>query len=425
MLDINLIRENPQRVVQALKVRGEDEFVVAHIRALDARWREDLARCETLKAERNRESKRIGKLPAGQGRDELIERMRTVGDQVKELDASSAELREQIDALMLGVPNVPVDGVPEGADEEANVVVRVEGTAPEFDFAPKAHWDLGPELGILDFERGARLSGSRFYVLMREGAQLQRALINWMLDEHLNRHGFVEAYPPFMVRSDCLRGTGQLPKFGDNLYHDAEEDLWLIPTAEVPLTNLHGGEILAEDDLPLRYTAYTACFRREKMSAGKDVRGIKRGHQFDKVEMVMYCTPEQSDAELAHLLNAAEDVCRGLELPYRVKELCTGDLCFQARRSYDVEVYAAGCDEWLEVSSCSDCGDFQARRANIRYRPTGGGGPGFVHTLNGSGLALPRTLIAVIENYQQADGSVVVPDALRPYMRGLERIEPK
>jgi seryl-tRNA synthetase len=298
------------------------------------------------------------------------------------------------------------------------------GELPEFDFEPKAHWDLGPALGILNFEQGVKITGSRFYVLSGAGARLQRALIAWMLDLHA-RQGYTEKYTPFMVKEATLFGSGQLPKFVDNLYHDHEEDLWMVPTAEVPLTGLHMDDILEETDLPLHYTAYTPCFRREKMSAGRDVRGIKRGHQFDKVEMYKYCKPEDSDAELEKMRLDAEQTCAELGLTYRVLQLSTGDLGFAARITYDLEVWAPGCGEWLEASSVSNVGDFQARRANIRYRPDEGGRPQFVHTLNGSGLGMPRTLIAVLETYQQADGSVNVPEVLRPWMGGIDVIRPQ
>ncbi len=425
MLDMNLIRESPDGLKEGLRKVGEDPAAIDRLRELDAEWRELVAQSEEMKAERNRQSKVIGGMEGGAERDDLIARMRQVGDKIGGLDARAAELREQIDDLMLRVPNTPHEDVPPGLEEEDDLVVRTQGELPAFDFKPRPHWELGPELGILDFERGVKLSGSRFYVLMGDGSRLQRALINWMLDLHVGEHGYVEASPPFIVAGRCLVGTGQLPKFKDNLYRDVEDDLWLIPTAEAPLTNLHRDEVLAEQELPRHYCAYTPCFRREKMSAGKDVRGIKRGHQFDKVEMVKYVRPDTSEEELQKLVANAEDVCKGLGLPYRVRELCCGQMSFQASHSYDVEVWAAGCEEWLEVSSCSNCGDFQARRANIRYRPADGGRPRFVHTLNGSGVALPRTVIAVLENYQQADGTVIVPEALRSYMGGLERIGPQ
>ncbi len=425
MLDIRLFREAPDAVREGLRKAGEAPEAVDQVRDLDERWRGLVAQSEQLKAERNRESQRIGRMEPGQEREGLIRRMRTVGERIKELDSRAEAARAELDDLLLQLPNIPHPDAPVGPDEEANVVVRTEGELTEFDFEPKPHWELGPELGILDFDRGAKLSGSRFYVMMRQGSRLQRALINWMLDLHVSEHGYTEVYPPFVVNPECLLGAGQLPKFSGNLYRDAEDDLWLIPTAEVPLTNLHREEILEEADLPLYYTAYTACFRREKMSAGKDVRGIKRGHQFDKVELVKLTSPDRSEAELQKLVGEAEDVCRALGLPYRVKELSTGDMSFAAQRAYDIEVWAAGCGEWLEVSSCSNCGDFQARRCNTRYRPAGGEGTQFVHTLNGSGIALPRTVIAILENGQQPDGTVVLPEVIRPYMGGMERIEPQ
>jgi seryl-tRNA synthetase len=303
-------------------------------------------------------------------------------------------------------------------------VIRAVGEPRAFDFEPRPHWDLGPALGILDFERGVKITGSRFYVLSGAGARLQRALIAWMIELH-RQQGYLEKYTPFVVREQTLLAAAQLPKFRENLYHDAEEDLWLVPTAEVPLTGMHVDEILEGESLPRRYVAYTPCFRREKMSAGRDVRGIKRGHQFDKVEMYIFCRPEESDAELERMIADAEATCAGLGLSYRVKALCTGDLGFAARKTYDVEVWAPGCGEWLEVSSVSNCGEFQARRASARFRREPGARPEMLHTLNGSGLALPRTLIAVLENYQRADGCVEVPEALRPWLGGLEVIGPE
>jgi seryl-tRNA synthetase len=311
--------------------------------------------------------------------------------------------------------------VPVGPDESRNVVVRQEGEPRAFDFEPLPHWDLGPTLDIIDFERGVKLSGTRFYVLKGLGARLQRALITWMLDVHLAQ-GYTEIYPPYMVRQEMMVGAAQLPKFADNIYHDAEEDYWLIGTAEIPLTNLHRDEILEPGALPLKYMAYSACFRREKMSAGRDVRGMKRGHQFDKVEMYKLVEPETSYDELETMIHDAESVCQGLGIAYRLVQMCTGDLGFQAAAKYDLEMWAPGAEEWLEVSSVSNCTDFQARRANLRYRPERGAKPRYVHTLNGSGLALPRVMIAVLENYQQADGSIAVPEVLRPYMGGIEVI---
>jgi seryl-tRNA synthetase len=303
------------------------------------------------------------------------------------------------------------------------VVLRMEGEPRSIDFQPQPHWELGPALGVLDFERGVKITASRFYVLSGGGARLQRALIAWMLDLH-TRQGYREIYPPFLVREQTLFAAGQLPKFRENLYRDYEEDLWLVPTAEVPLTGLHMDEIVEGAALPLHYTAYTACFRREKMSAGRDVRGIKRGHQFDKVEMYTFCTPEESESEFERMLRHAEETCAQLGLAYRVVALCTGEVSFSATKTYDIEVWAPGCGEWLEVSSISNCVDFQARRANARFRPEPGAKPRFMHTLNGSGLGLPRTLIAVLENYQRADGSVVVPEVLLPWMGGIDTLRP-
>jgi seryl-tRNA synthetase len=422
MLDIRLFREQPDFVREGMAKVGESPQVVDRVLALDSDWRGLTAEAEELKAERNRGSKQVAALPAGPEREALVAHMRSIGGRISDLDGRSSAVRVELDELMLNVPNLPHQRAPVGADESGNVVVRTWGEPREFAHPARAHWEIGPELGLLDFDRGVKLSGSRFYVLLGQGAHLQRALISWMLDLHVQQHGYTEVYPPFVVRADCLVGTGNLPKFAGNLYHDVEDDVWLIPTAEVPLTNLHRDEILAEDELPKRYTAYSACFRRERMHAGTDVRGIKRGHQFDKVELVRYCTPEVSDDELEKLIADAEDVCRRLELPYRVVEMCTGDLSFTACRKFDIEVWAPGCEEWLEVSSCSGFRDFQARRAGIRYRRSDGTVE-HVHTLNGSGLALPRVMIAILENYQQADGSIEVPREVRPYMGGLGRIE--
>jgi seryl-tRNA synthetase len=348
--------------------------------------------------------------------------MRTVGDRIGALDEELRGVESALNDIAATIPNIPDPRTPYGKDEEENVVVRIVGEPRPFDFEPKPHWDLGPALGIINFEQGVKITGSRFYVLSGAGARLQRALIAYMLDLH-TRQGYTEKYTPFMVKAETLFGAGQLPKFQDNLYRDHEEDLWMVPTAEVPLTGLHMNDILEEAQLPLHYTAYTPCFRREKMSAGRDVRGIKRGHQFDKVEMYMFCKPEESDSALEKMVADAEATCAGLGLTYRVKQLCTGDLGFGSRITYDIEAWAPGVAEWLEVSSVSNVGDFQARRANIKYRPADGSRARFVHTLNGSGLGMPRTLIAVMENYQQADGSIVVPEALRPWMGGIEKID--
>lgn len=424
MLDLTFIRQNPDQVKQTL-INLNTEAPIDEILQLDERRREILQSVEQLRAERNTGSKEIGNLMR-QGERDAAEAIKTRMSQIaKEIDTFDEELRQvenNLNTHLLYVPNMPLPEVPVGPDEEHNRIVAEKGTKPTFDFEPQPHWDLGETMGLIDFERGVKLSGSRFYVLKGLGARLQRALITWMLDVHTQQHGYTEIYPPFMVREHCLVGTGNLPKFGDNLYRDAKEDFWLIPTAEVPVTNLYRDEILDEADLPIYHVAYTPCFRREKMSAGRDVRGIKRGHQFDKVEMVKFVTPESSRAELDKLVNDAEDICQQLGLPYRIVQMCTGDLSFVAAIKFDLELWAPGSEDWLEVSSCSLFTDFQARRANIRYRPTDGGRPRFVHTLNGSGLALPRVVIAILENYQQADGSVVVPEVLRPYLGGLEVI---
>jgi len=422
VLDINLIRENPDIVRDALRKRQADPQPVDQVLKLDDERRTLIQQVEALKAERNTVSKEIGRMKDQGARQEKIDTMRAVGEQIDALDQNLRQIEEQLDRLMSEIPNIPDPGVPLGADESENVIIKTVGQLPEYDFTPQPHWDLGPALGIINFEQGVKVTGSRFYVLSGVGARLQRALIAWMLDVHIQQ-GYTEKYTPFMVKSDVLYGAGQLPKFAGNLYKDHEEDLWMVPTAEVPLTGLHMEDILDEGQLPLHYTAYTPCFRREKMSAGRDVRGIKRGHQFDKVEMYKYCKPDDSPAEFEKMVADAEQVCADLGLTYRINQLCTGDLGFGARITYDIEVWAPGCGEWLEVSSISNVGDFQARRANIRYRPEGGGRTRFVHTLNGSGLGMPRTMIAVLENYQQADGSVLVPDVLKPWMGGIELIE--
>ncbi len=422
MLDIALIREQPERVKATLLSRNEDPSQVDTILALNAQRRELLQKVEALRAERNRVSKEISRLRDQVKRERLIAEMRQVGDRIGGLEEQLHQVESDLRKAMLAMPNPPHASVPVGPDETHNVVVREWGEPQEFDFEPVPHWDLGPELGILDFERGVKLAGSRFYVLRGAGARLQRALIAWMLDVHVREHGYTEIYPPFVVKEECMWGAGELPKFADNIYHDVEDDLWLIPTAEVPLTNLHRDEILTGGDLPLRYVAYSACFRREKMSAGRDVRGIKRGHQFDKVEMYKLTSPETSYDELEAMLEDALDICRRLGIPLRLLELCTGDLGFHSSKTYDIEMWAPGCSEWLEVSSLSNCEAFQARRANIRYRPERGAKPRFVHTLNGSGLALPRVMVSIMENYQQANGSIVVPEVLRPWMGGIEVI---
>ncbi len=421
MLDINLIREKPEDVRAALKLRQMDPDVVSRILEIDQQRRTLLTRAESLKSERNTVSKEISKLKDPEERKGKIEAMRVVGDQIAELDEQIRKVEaDQLDILS-GIPNLPADDTPVGKDDSENIVVRTIGEIPSYDFTPLPHWDLGPQLGIINFDQGVKITGSRFYVLSGAGARLQRALIAYMLDLHI-KQGYREQYLPFMVKGDVLYGSGQLPKFADNLYRDHEEDFWMVPTAEVPLTGIHMDDVVDDSSLPLRYTAYTPCFRREKMSAGRDVRGIKRGHQFDKVEMYIFCRPEDSSKELEKMVADAEATCKGLGLTYRIKRLCSGDLGFNARITYDVEVWAPGCGEWLEVSSVSNVEDFQARRANIKFKPADGGKNRLVHTLNGSGLGLPRTLIAVMETYQQADGSIVVPEILRPWMGGVDII---
>ena len=421
MIDLKLVREKPDWVKESI-ASLQLEAPIDEILALDEQRRTLLTEVEALKARRNEVSKEIGRLRNAPEANPLKEEMRQVGERIKSLDEQVKGTEEQLNARQLEVPNLPHASVPAGKDERENVIVRTEGELRQFSFEPVPHWDLGPALGIIDFERGVRMSGTRFYLLRGLGARLQRALITWMLDLHVKDHGYTEIYPPYMVREQCLWVDGKLPKFRDVVYHDAEEDLWWIATGETPLTNLHCDEILSADQLPLDYVAYTACFRRERMSAGRDVRGIKRGHQFDKVEMFKFAAPDTSYDELEKMVQQAEQVLRLLGIPHRVVLMCTGDLGFVASKKYDVEAWAPGCQEWLEVSSLSNCEAFQARRGNIRFRRETGAKPEYVHTLNGSGLALPRTLIAVLENYQQADGSVVVPEVLRPFMGGIEVI---
>jgi len=416
MIDVRLIRNEPERVKAEL---AKVSFPAADVDALieaDRKRREALHAVETLRAERTNASKAIRDEKDSAAREQAIAAQRGVGERIAAAEATAAAAEDEFTRLMLLVPNLPHPDVPVGPDESANVVLRTVGEPKQFNFKPLPHWDLGPQLGIIDFERGVKISGSRFYILRGAGARLQRALITWMLDLHTREHGYTEVYPPSLVKGESLVGAGNLPKFGDNLYRDIEEDLWLIPTAEVPVTNMYREEVLEGDALPIHHVAYTPCFRREKMSAGRDVRGIKRGHQFDKVELVKFVRPETSDDELKALLADAEDVCRRLGLAYRIVQMCTGDLSFVAAMKYDIEVWAPGCGEWLEVSSCSNFRDFQARRANIRYRPGPRAKPELIHTLNGSGLALPRVMIAVLETYQRADGSITVPDVLRPYV---------
>jgi seryl-tRNA synthetase len=421
MLDIKLIREQPELVKAGIARRGEDPAIIDQILTLDVRRRELLNQVEALKATRNSVSKEISKMKDPAEREAKIAQMRGVGDQIAALDREVGEVERDWQLQMLLVPNLPHPDVPTGNSEHDNVVVRTEGEPRGFEFTPRPHWELGEQLGIIDFERGVKLSGTRFFVLKGAGARLQRALIAWMLGVHINQHGYTEIAPPYQVKEEILVGTGNLPKFGENLFRIEGVDLTLIPTAEVPVTNLYREEILDPGSLPIYHVAYTPCWRNEQMSAGRDVRGIKRVYQFDKVEMVKFVAPETSYRELETLIDNAEDICKALRIPYRLLQLCTADLGV-ATMKYDLEMWAPGVQEWLEVSSCANFGDYQARRANIRYRAAAGAKPEFVHTLNGSGLALPRVMIAIMENYQLADGSIVVPEVLRPYMGGIDVI---
>lgn len=421
MLDIKFIREQAEFVKDSLAKRHMETDVIDSVVALDEKRRELILDVESKKAERNAVSKEIGRMKDKESREAKITAMRNLGDNIAALDEELKTVEAELFDALAGIPNIPDADVPIGLDDKDNVVIRTVGEKKSFGFEPKAHWDLGPALGILDFDAGVKLAGTRFYVLEGAGARLQRALIFWMLDLHI-RQGYREFYPPWMVREEVMFASGQLPKFADNLYHDHQEDFWWVPTAEVPLTGIMMGEVIEEAELPMNLTAYTACFRREKMSAGRDVRGMKRGHQFDKVEMYKYCKPENASQELDNMVADAAKTCEELGLTYRVLLQSTGDLSFGSHKTYDIEVWAPGCQEWLEVSSISNIGQFQARRANIKYRPADGSALQFVNTLNGSGLGLPRTMIAVMENYQQADGSIVVPEVLKPFMGGIEVI---
>ena len=422
MLDIRWIRSNADEVKTYLANRNND-FDIEPLLSLDEEKRKLLSETEELKAKRNEGSRKVGMAKSkGEDAADLMEEMRVIGDRVRDIDSTLAEIEEKMNNMLLSIPNRPHDSVPVGKDENDNPVVRRWGEPKSFDFEPKAHWDIGEAAGIMDFEKGAALAQSRFTVLKGMGARLERALLNFMLDLHTEKHGYLEVQPPFMVSSKTMQGTGQLPKFADDLYKCENDDLWLIPTAEVPLTNLFAGEILEEEQLPFYCTAYTPCFRREAGAYGRDVRGMLRQHQFDKVEMVKISTPERSYEELEMLTDNAEEVLRLLEIPHRTVCLCTGDMGFGSSKTYDIEVWLPSQDKYREISSCSNCEDFQARRMNTRYRPKGGGKPQFVHTLNGSGIAVGRTLIAVLENYQREDGSVAVPKALAPYMGGVEEI---
>jgi seryl-tRNA synthetase len=421
MLDLKYLRENLDEAERRLATRGEAVNLSA-FRELDRRRRDLLGETEALKAEKNRVSVAIGQTKdKGQVQGEIA-RMKEVSGRIKSLDDELKSVEDELQNLLLMVPNIPHEASPIGASEADNREVRRWGVPRALDFTAKPHWEIGEQLGILDFERAGKLTGARFVLYRGAGARLERALINFMLDLHTIGHKYIEILPPFMVNRESMTGTGQLPKFEDDLFHIDGPDYFLIPTAEVPVTNIHRDEILAGADLPVCYTAYTPCFRKEAGSYGKDTRGLIRQHQFNKVELVKFVRPEDSDAELEKLLDNAEEVLRRLELPYRVVDLCTGDLGFSAARTFDIEVWLPGQETYREISSCSNFRDFQARRAAIRFRREEGGRPELVHTLNGSGLAVGRTLVAILENYQQADGSVLIPEALRPYMGGMERI---
>ena len=427
MIDLNFIRENAE-FVKARLIDLNVDAPIDDILRLDEQRRDLLKEVEALRQERNTGSKAIGQLMREGKKDEAEAqkaRMSEIGDKIKELDETLRQVEADLLDKQLYVPNMPGPDVPVGPNEDHNVEVRRWGNPPKFDFEPKPHWDLGEDLDIIDFERGVKVSGTRFYVFKGAGAALHRALTNWFIDTGVRQHGYTEIYPPFMVREQAMVGAAHLPKFRDNMYYDAEEDYWFIGTAEVPLTNIFADEILEAEQLPIRYLAHTPCFRREKMSAGRDVRGIKRVHQFEKVEMYHYTLPENSYDHLEEIVANAEDLCRQLNIPHRVLKMCTGDLGFAAAKKYDVEAWVPGPDgqgEWMEISSCSNVVDFQARRANVRFRREQGAKPEYIHTLNGSGLPPGRVMIAVMENYQQADGSIVVPEVLRPYLGGLEVI---
>lgn len=423
MLDIKLIRQNPEIVRDALARRGEDDAVLDEVLAVDEERRKLIYEVEQLKKRRNEVSDEIARVKksGGDATDAILE-MRDVSAKIKEMDDSVRALDEKLTSLLLAIPNIPHSSVPTGKDESENVEIRRWGTPRKFDFEPKPHWELGVDLGILDFERAAKITGARFTVFRGAGARMVRALIAFMIDLHTKEHGYTEVYPPFLVNRESMIGTGQLPKFAEDMFRCEGTDYYLVPTAEVPVTNLYRGEILEASELPIYHVAYTACFRAEAGSAGRDTRGLVRQHEFDKVELVKFVRPETSYDELEKLVHDAEDVLKRLELPYRVVMMCTGDVGFAAAKKYDPEVWMPSYGRYVEISSCSNFEAFQARRADIKFRPAPGAKPEYVHTLNGSGLAVGRTFAAILENYQEADGSVIVPKALRPYMDGLERI---
>lgn len=426
MLDVRLLRNDYEKVAQALRNRNASLDLIAGFPELDNGRRERLVESDALKNRRNVVSQEVAKLKkSGGNADELIAEMRSVNDRIKQLDEEVRELEEKIDAMMLAIPNVPHESVPVGASEEDNVEVRRVGEQPSFDFEPKAHFDLADELGILDFEAAAKVTGSRFVFYKGLGARLERALMNLMMDLHADKHGYEEILPPYIVNRDSLIGTGQLPKFEEDLFKIEGTDYFLIPTAEVPVTNLHREDILSAEQLPAKFVAFSGCFRSEAGAAGRDTRGLIRQHQFHKVELVQLVDPDKSYEALEELTGHAERVLQLLGLPYRALALCTGDMGFGSAKTYDLEVWLPSQTTYREISSCTNFEDFQARRAGIRFRREAGSKPEFVHTLNGSGLALGRTVAAILENYQQADGTVIIPEALRPYMGGIERIAPR
>jgi len=422
MLDIKAIRSNPDEIKRKLKRRGQ-EYRIDEILELDEKRRQILYDVEELKSKKNKVSEEVAKLKkAKQDAEALIAEMREVSDKIKEGDEKVKQLDEEIAAILLTIPNTPSDATPDGGGSEDNVEIRKFGEPTKFEYEPKAHWDIGTDLGILDFETAGKITGARFTIYKGVGARLERALINFMLDTHIE-NGYTEVFPPFMVHRRSMMGTGQLPKFEEDAFKVYNTDYFLVPTAEVPVTNMHREQILDVKELPIKYTAYTACFRAEAGSAGRDTRGLIRQHQFNKVELVKFANPENSYDELESLTEDAERILKLLKLPYRVVALCAGDLGFSSAKTYDIEVWMPSYNRYVEISSCSNFEDFQARRADIKFRPDGKEKPRFVHTLNGSGLAVGRTVAAILENYQQGDGSVIIPEVLRPYMGGLERIK--
>ena len=422
MIDLKKLREEEEIFREALRKRGQPDELVDEILELDERRRKLITKLNSLRAERNRLSKEVSKAKKeGKNPREIIEQSKRIGEEIRDMEREISSVKEKLESLLLTFPNVPHVSTPVGESEKDNVVVKKWGEPRRFDFEPKAHWDLGPMLGLMDFERASRISGSRFVILRSQLALLERALINFMIDVHVEEHGYVEILPPHLVKREAITATGQLPKFEEELYNTQPDDMFMIPTAEVPLISMHMNEILFEEDLPLKYVAYTPCYRREAGSYGKDVRGMVRVHQFDKVELVWFTKPEESYEALEKLTSHAEKILQKLELPYRVVELCTGDLGFAAAKTYDIEVWLPSYNDYKEISSCSNTEDFQTRRGNIRYRRKDNK-LDYPHTLNGSGLAVGRTLIAIMENYQRSDGRIDVPKVLKPYMKGLEVI---